>query len=164
MSFFSVWELREVRENSWSLSTFWLLLEKLNFENPCRVLYHLEHAELPFMLMVITVPYLSFRGIPFESTSRYSKVRATAEGEVRHFRRGLSNTAFVVRAPCVNVFKKRFQKNLTEVIPILPIDWTLISPFWCSSPPMPRAQHPLTLITSICYPTPCSTYVVSSGP
>ncbi len=32
------------------------------------------------------------------------------------------------------------------------------------TPPFPPAHHPLTVITSICYPTPCFIYVVSSGP
>ncbi len=66
--------------------------------------------------------------------------------------------ASVVTAPFVNVFKKRFEKVLTEVI-----DWTLISPF-TYPPPIPPANHPLALINCICYPTPCSIYLVSSSP
>ncbi len=64
----------------------------------------------------------------------------------------------VVTAPPVNVFKKRLEKVWTEVIPHLP--------HWLSThrPPFPPAQHSLTVFISICYPTPCFVYVVSSGP
>ncbi len=57
----------------------------------------------------------------------------------------------------VNVFKKRSVKVWTEVLP------HLSGP---QPPPLPSSipHHPLTLIISVCYPTPCSIYVVSSGP
>ncbi len=41
--------------------------------------------------------------------------------------------------------------------PISPIDWTLISN--SPTPPIPSAHHSLTVITSMCCPTPCSIYM-----
>ncbi len=66
---------------------------------------------------------------------------------------------YVVTAPSVNIFKNRLEKVWTEVFPHLP--------HWLNThipPPIPPAHHPLTDIISTCYPTPCSIYVVSSGP
>ncbi len=64
--------------------------------------------------------------------------------------------ASVVTARSVNVFKKRLEKVWTEVLPHLP-PWlnTHHTP-----PSFPPAHHPLTDINWICYPSPCSIYVV----
>ncbi len=73
--------------------------------------------------------------------------------------------ASVVTAPSVNVFKKRLEEVWTEVFPHLP-HWlnTHPPPFSLPPPTFPPAHHPLTVIMSIHNPTPCFTYVVSSGP
>ncbi len=42
---FSVLLLRKVRENSWNLSTFSLLLKKPNYKNPRRFLYLVKHTK-----------------------------------------------------------------------------------------------------------------------
>ncbi len=57
--------LREVRENSWNLSTFSLLLGKPYFKNPCSFLYRFEHARTVLMVMGNTVLCRNFRGISF---------------------------------------------------------------------------------------------------
>ncbi len=62
---FSVLVLRKVRENSWKLSTFSLLLEKPIYKNPRRFLYRFEHAKLVLILKCYTVPCRIFRGISF---------------------------------------------------------------------------------------------------
>ncbi len=92
--------------------------------------------------------------------SRYSKVRATAEGEGRHFRWGLWNIGISFRR--YSSFCQCFQETVggswdRNLSPSPPL--TEHSP-----PPFPPAHHPLTVIISICYPTPCFIYVVSSGP
>ncbi len=69
----------------------------------------------------------------------------------------------VVTAASVKTCKKRLQKVWTEGFPHLP--------HWLSShlanhltSPSPRTAHHPLIVTSICYPNPCSVYVVSSGP
>ncbi len=69
---FSVLVLQEVRENSWSLSTFSLLLEKPNFKNPCSFFYRFEHAKFVFLLIVNTVPCRTFRGISIKNVDQAS--------------------------------------------------------------------------------------------
>ncbi len=74
--------------------------------------------------------------------------------------------ASVVTAPSVNVFKKRLEEFWTEIFPHLP-HWLNTHPSFSLPPPpptFPPAHHPLTVIMSIHNPTPCFTYVVSSGP
>ncbi len=66
--------------------------------------------------------------------------------------------ASVVTAPSVNVFKKRLEKVLTEVFPNLPQGLNTHLPFFLPPPPIPPAHQPLTVMISICYPTPCSIY------
>ncbi len=65
--------------------------------------------------------------------------------------------ASVVTAPSVNVFKTRLEKVWAEVFPHI-LQWLN------AHRPIPTYTPPLTGIISICYPTPCSMYVVSSGP
>ncbi len=69
--------------------------------------------------------------------------------------------ASVATTPSVNVFKKRLEEVWTGVFPHLPHWLNTPTP---SPPPFPPAHHPLTVIMSICNPTPCFIYVVSSGP
>ncbi len=64
---FSVLVLRKVRENSWNLSIFSLLLEKLNQKNPRRFFYSFEHTKFALILKCNTVPCRIFRGISFEN-------------------------------------------------------------------------------------------------
>ncbi len=73
--------------------------------------------------------------------------------------------ASVVTAPSVNVFKKRLEEVWTEAFPHLP-QWlnTHPTPFLLPLLLFPPAHHPWAVIISLCYPTPCSLYVVSSGP
>ncbi len=63
-------------------------------------------------------------------------------------------------------FRQCFQKNVGESLdrslsPSPPL--TEHSPHLTSLPPFPPAHHPLTVIISICNPTPCSIHVISSG-
>ncbi len=57
---FSVLVLREVRENSWNLTTFSLLLK-----NPFSFLYHFGHEKFVFILKLNTDPCRNFREISF---------------------------------------------------------------------------------------------------
>ncbi len=68
------------------------------------------------------------------TSTRYSKVRTTAEGKGRHFRWALWNTGISSRAPSLqlllpmlsrNVWRKFWQKSF----PISSIDWILVSSF-----------------------------------
>ncbi len=52
---FSVLVLRKVRENSWNLITFSLLLEKPNYKNPRRFLYRVKHTKFVLILKCYTV-------------------------------------------------------------------------------------------------------------
>ncbi len=69
----------------------------------------------------------------------------------------------VVTAPSINGFKNRWRKLCQKFFPISPIDWTLICPLPFLTP-APPIHHPLAVIISICYPNPCSIYVVPSNP
>ncbi len=78
------------------------------------------------------------------SPSSYSKVRATAEGEGRHFRRGLSNAGINSRPPSLQLFCQCFQETVGRSLdrslsPSPPL--TEHSP-----PPFQPAHHPLTII------------------
>ncbi len=106
----------------------------------------------------------SLRGHPYKVT----------QGASHRRRRGSSFSVRVVKywnkfpvpsvtAPSVNVFKKRLEKVWTEVFPHLPHWLNTHLPIPLLSPIL-HAHHPLTVIISICYPTPCSMYVVSLGP
>ncbi len=61
-------------------------------------------------------------------------------------------------------FRQSFQETVGESVdrslspspPLTEHSFTH-SPF---RPPIPHAHHPLAVVTSICYPTPCSLYVV----
>ncbi len=71
--------------------------------------------------------------------------------------------ASVVTAISLSIFKKGLEEVWTEAFPHLPHRLNthlLISLF----PPIPLACHPLAVITTIFYPTPCSVYVISSSP
>ncbi len=70
----------------------------------------------------------------------------------------------VVSAPSVNNFKKRLETVWTKVFPHPPHRLNTHLPISLLPPPIPLAHHRLTIIISICYPTPCFIYVVSSGP
>ncbi len=54
---YSVLVLQKVRENSWNLSTFSLLLEELNTKNPRRFVFSFEHAKFVLILKFKIVPY-----------------------------------------------------------------------------------------------------------
>ncbi len=94
-----------------------------------------------------------------ESTpTRYSKVRATAEGEGQSLRWELWNIGISSRPPSLQLLlskclRRGWRKFGQESVPISPI--TLLPP---------TARHSITVPISICYPTPCFIYVVSSGP
>ncbi len=103
-------------------------------------------------------PFLPHDTAQESTPTRYLKVRATAEREGRHFRWGLRNPRISSRYSSLCQYL-----GWRTSFPISPIDWTLISPF-PYSPPKPPAHHPLTVVFSICYPTPYTKYAVSSGP
>ncbi len=71
--------------------------------------------------------------------------------------------ASVVKAPSVNIFKKRLEKMWTEVFP-LSTPLTEISSPQFPSPPPRTARHPLAVHICICCLSPCFVYMVSSGP
>ncbi len=80
---------------------------------------------------------------------------------ILHWR--LWNTGISSRLPSsqllLSVFsRKGWRKFGQKSFPISSIDWTPISPFLY--PPTPPANHPLTVIISICYHTACSIYTV----
>ncbi len=60
---FSVLVLWEVRENSWNLSTFSLLLEKQNYKNPRRFLDRVKHTNFVWILKCNTAPCRILRGM-----------------------------------------------------------------------------------------------------
>ncbi len=98
-------------------------------------------------------------GLPYKvrQGASYSRRRGLA------FSVGLWKTEISSRLPSLQFLLSMFSRKGWKMFgqksfPISPIDWTLIYP------PIPPAPHPLTVIISICYPTPCSIYVVSSGP
>ncbi len=80
------------------------------------------------------------------------------QGASHRRRRGSAFSVRVVKywnkLPASVVFKKRLEKV-----------WTELFPHWLNTyPPIPPAHHPLTVIISICNPTLCLIYVVSSDP
>ncbi len=96
------------------------------------------------------------RGYPYNvlqvASLRRRRRSAFAVGVVKYWNKLPASTVF-------NVFKKRLEKVWTEVFPDLS--------HWLNTPllpPIPLVHNPLTVITSICNLTPCSIYVVSSGP
>ncbi len=108
----------------------------------------------------------SLRGLSFKVLQGASRLqRRGSEFSVRVVIYWNRLSASVVTAPSVNVFKKRLEKVWTEVFPHLP-HWLNTQPLPLSPtpPPFPPAHHPLAVIMSICNPTPCFIYVVSSGP
>ncbi len=64
---FSVLVLREVRENSWNLSKFSLLLGKQSYKNPRRFLYRFEHANFVLILKCSTILCRIVREILFQN-------------------------------------------------------------------------------------------------
>ncbi len=67
-------------------------------------------------------------------------------------------TGISCRLPSLHLILSMFSRNVWRTFgqksfPISPINWTLTSPF--PYPPITPAHHPLTVISSICYPTPC---------
>ncbi len=89
-----------------------------------------------------------FSSLPLDAgtPTRYSKVRATAEGEGRHFRWGLWNTGISSRLPSLqyllSIFSRRgWRKFGQKPFPISPTDWALISPF--PYPPHPTCTPPI---------------------
>ncbi len=66
---FSVLVLRKVRENSWNLSTFSLLLGKPNYKNPRRFLYRFDHTKLVLILKCNTVSVVSSEEFHFKMLS-----------------------------------------------------------------------------------------------
>ncbi len=82
-------------------------------------------------------------------------------------KRGLWNTGISSRLPSFQLLQSMFSRNSWRMFgqksfPISPIDWTLIFPSTYLH--IPPTHLPLTVIISIRNPTPCSIYVVSSGP
>ncbi len=103
------------------------------------------------------------RGHPYKVLQRASHRRRRGSAfSVRVVKYWKKLPASVATAPSVNVFKKKLEKVWTEVF--LHLSLWLNTHFSISPPPIPPAPHPLTVIISICYPTPCSIYVASSGP
>ncbi len=81
---------------------------------------------------------------------------------MRDFRWGLWSIGISCQLPSLQLLLSMFSRNGwrkfgQKSFSISPIDWTLI-------PPFPQAHHPLTVIITICYPTPGFIHVVSSGP
>ncbi len=89
-----------------------------------------------------------------ETTTRCSKVRATAERE---------GPGFCRYSTFCKCFQEKVKWSLHRSLSNYPPLTEHSSPH---SPTVliPPVQHPLTVIISLCYPTPCSIYVVSSGP
>ncbi len=80
------------------------------------------------------------------SATKYSKVRATAEREGRHFRWGLWNTGISFRLPSLRLLLSMFswkcwRKFGQKSFHISSMDWTLISSF--PSPPHPICTPPI---------------------
>ncbi len=96
------------------------------------------------------------RGHPYKvrQCARHSRRKGSAFS-VRVLKYWNVLSASVVAAPSVNASIKVFHHLLHWLITHTP-HFTLPHPF-------PPAHHPLTIIISICYPTPFSIYVVSSG-
>ncbi len=64
----------------------------------------------------------------------------------QHFRWGMWNTRISSRLPSLQLllplfFKKRLEKVTTEIFPLLPIDWPLISHFPSTSPSPPSSLY-----------------------
>ncbi len=81
-----------------------------------------------------------------DTPTKYSKVRATAEGEGQHFRWGLWNTGISSRLPSLQLLlsmfsRKGLRKFGQKSFPMSPIDWTLISPFPYSPPSHTHTTH-----------------------
>ncbi len=72
----------------------------------------------------------------------------------------------VVTAASADFFQETVGESLDRsLFPSPPVtEHSVPSPFPISLPPFPPAHHQLTVIISICYPTPCFIYVVYSGP
>ncbi len=66
---FSVLVLRKVRENSWNLSTFSLLLEKPNYKNPRRFVYRVNHTNFVLIIKWNTVPCRILEELHFKMLS-----------------------------------------------------------------------------------------------
>ncbi len=66
-------------------------------------------------------------------------------------------------SPLCQCFKEAAGESLDRSLSQLP-HWLNTHPPFSLPPPFPPAHHPLTVIISICYQTPCFIYVVSSGP
>ncbi len=100
----------------------------------------------------LTAIYGALEGVLLihSSRQRHSKVRANAEGEDRSFWWGLKNIGVSSRLPSLQLllstFSRRGWRRLEHSSPQI------------STPP--SAHHPLTVIKSICNPTPCFIYVV----
>ncbi len=105
-------------------------------------------SELVFPSSCSTRP----KGAPLQGTTRYEP---PPNEKVSIFRWGLWNTWISSRPPSLqlllSMFSRKGWKNFGQKSLLI-------------SPPILPAYDPLTVIISICYPTPCSICVVSPGP
>ncbi len=104
-----------------------------------------------------------------DSATRHFKVRATTEGKGRPFRWGLWNAGISSRFPSLQLLLSIFSGKGWGTLgqksfPNCPIDWPLISPTHKHPNPNPPAYHPVEIAISLCYPTPCFVFAVTSGP
>ncbi len=117
------------------------------------------HSTLPFQIHSFTWPD-DIRRHPYKVLQGASHSwRRGSAFSVRDVKYWNKLPVSVVTAPSVNILKKRLDGSLSPSPPL-----TEHSPPYFSTPPIPPAHHPLTVIISICYPPPCSIYVVSLGP
>ncbi len=104
------------------------------------------------------------RGHPYKvvqgKSHRRRRGSAFSAGVVKYYWNKLPASALT--ATSFNIFKKRWDKVWTEAFPRLP-HWLNAQLSKSILPPISHAHHPLKVIISICYPTPYSVYVVSSG-
>ncbi len=119
---------------------------------------HLRHTEITRSRAISTPPSLSMRPkrAPLQSTPR---CEPPPKEKVGIFGEGCEILEYAPGFLRYSSFCQCFQEKVRESL-----DRNLSSPHFSTTPLIPPAHHLLTVIISISYPTPCSIYVVTSGP